>query len=102
MRRPLIKSQFAKMLTELKKHLKNCDKCKLVLKGNAFNLECNEGQILSFKVAMMSDRLATLHRKAYDNPHGFIYACPDRQKHGIDFALTAEPHPLIATQDTLF
>lgn len=102
MRRPIIKSQFAKALTELRGHLKSCDKCKLVLKGNAFNLECNTGQVLSFRVAVMSERLSTLHRKAYNNPHGFIYACPDRSRHGGDYALTAEPHPLVATQDTLF
>jgi len=63
---------------------------------------CREGKLLVFETAKMSTRLATLHRKAYDHPNEFIYACPDRTKHGTDYASTAEPHVLTAVQERLF
>ena len=95
-------SAFVKKLEELRKHLMKCTKCKLVTKAIIFDVMCPEGLALTHQVAALSVRLTTLHRKAYSDPHGFIYACPDRMRHGKDYAMTAEPHPNIATQPELF
>jgi hypothetical protein len=102
MKRKTIKSKFAGALTELRGHLGKCRTCRAAMKGDGYGELCREANALVFAVALSSMRLSTLHRKAYSDPGGFIYACPDRSIHGQDWASTAEPHPLVATQDWLF
>ncbi|HEX4921843.1 MAG TPA: hypothetical protein VFV92_14030 [Candidatus Bathyarchaeia archaeon] len=102
MRRKVSTSRFADALAALRKHIKTCERCKLVSKSIIFDSMCNEGIALTHKVANLSMRLETLHRKAYADPKGFIYACPDRAKHGVDYARTAEPHINVAIQGELF
>lgn len=101
-KRKSMDSAFVKTLGELRGHLAKCDRCKLVSKGIIFDVMCNEGITLTHKTAALSVRLVSLHRKAYGDPNGFIYACPDRMRHGKDYAATAEPHPNVATQPELF
>lgn len=101
-KRKSMDSAFVKALGELRTHLKNCEKCRLVSKSLIFDVMCNEGIGLCHKLAGLSLRLTSLHRKAYNDPNGFIYACPDRGRHGKDYAMTAEPHPNVATQPELF
>lgn len=102
MRRKVYTSRFADALAALRKHIKSCEKCKLVSKAYIYDTMCHEGLTLTHKVANLSMRLETLHRKAYSDPQGFIYACPDRAKHGVDYARTAEPHVNVAIQVGLF
>lgn len=87
---------------DLKRHLLKCVGCRLVLKAQMQGKMCEEGIALTHKCAVASTRLVTLHRKAYNDPMGFIYACPDRTKHGNDYAVTAQPHLNVAIQDELF
>lgn len=101
-RRRVIKSQFVNALTELRGHLRKCITCRVVMKSVGIGDLCREGKLLTFRVAMFSTRLATLHRAAYDHPNDFIYACPDRTRHGIDYSSTAEPHAFVAVQERLF
>ena len=101
-RRRIIKSQFANALNDLKTHLRNCLTCRVVMKSVGLGDLCREGRLLVFRVASFSGKLATLHRQAYDHPNNFIYACPDRTRHGVDYATTAEPHILMAVQERLF
>jgi hypothetical protein len=98
----IVKSKFTSALTELRGHLAKCQTCRIVLKSVGIGDLCREGKLLTFNVALLSTKLATMHRKAYGDANGFIYACPDRSRHGLDWAATAEPHPLVATQDRLF
>lgn len=102
MRRKVVTSKFSDALTVLRGHLNKCPKCKLVSRALVYDSLCNEGIALTHAVALSSVRLITLHRKAYNNPDGFIYACPDRSKHGDDYAKTAEPHLNVAIQEELF
>jgi len=101
-RRKSADSAFMKALGELRKHTAKCDRCKLVSRSVIFDVMCREGITLTHKAAALSTRLESLHRKAYSDPNGFIYACPDRMRHGKDYATTAEPHPNVATQPELF
>ena len=102
MRRRVSTSRFAQTLAELRKHLRNCPQCRLVTKAIVFGSMCNEGIALTHQLAHQSIRLETLHRKAYADPSKYIYACPDRMKHGEDYARTAEPHLNVAVQMELF
>lgn len=102
MRRRIVKSKFVQALTELRGHLMRCQTCRIVTKSAGIGDLCREGKLLTFDVVMQSTKLAALHRKAYDNPQDFIYACPDRTKHGVDYSSTAEPHLFTAMQDRLF
>lgn len=101
-RRKIIKSRFANALTELRGHLTKCTQCRVVMKSVGIGELCREGKLLVFQVAIQSTKLATMHRKAYDHPNDFIYACPDRTRHGVDYSSTAEPHPVVGTQGRLF
>lgn len=102
MRRRAIKSQFVNALTKLRGHLMKCQKCRIVMKSGGVGELCREGALLTWECALLSTKLASLHRKAYDHPYDMIYACPDRTRHGADYASTAEPHMLSAMQDRLF
>lgn len=102
MRRKISASKFSDALAKLRGHLGKCPKCKLVAKGLVFDSLCDEGIALTHAVALSSVRLISLHRKAYGDPGGYIYACPDRSKHGEDYAKTAEPHLNVAIQEGLF
>jgi hypothetical protein len=102
MRRKVSTSKFADALAELRKHLGKCPKCKLVSRGIIYDSMCNEGIALTHAMALASVRLITLHRKAYSDPDKYIYACPDRMRHGEDYAKTAEPHLNVAVQEGLF
>jgi hypothetical protein len=72
------------------------------MKGGSSNRMCEEGVVLTHQTALLSTRLVALHRKAYNDPDHYIYACPDRTKHGVEYASTAEPHVNVATQPELF
>lgn len=102
MRRKKYSSKFADALIALRGHLNKCDKCRLVSHGMIYDSLCDQGIALTHAVAFASVRLITLHRKAYNNPGGYIYACPDRSRHGEDYAKTAEPHLNVAVQGELF
>lgn len=102
MRRKVSTSKFSDALAKLRGHLGKCPTCKLVSKGLAYGMPCDEGTALVHAVALSSVRLIALHRKAYNDPGGYIYACPDRNKHGEDYAKTAEPHLNVGTQEGLF
>lgn len=102
MRRKKYTSKFSDALTALRGHLTKCPQCRLVSRALVFGSMCNEGVALTHAVAMSSQRLVTLHRKAYSDPGGYIYACPDRMRHGEDYAKTAEPHLNVAIQEGLF
>ena len=101
-KRKSMDSAFVKTLGELRGHIAKCDRCRMVSRAIIFDNMCHEGITLTHRVAALSVRLVSLHRKAYNDPNGFIYACPDRMRHGKDYAATAEPHPNIATQPELF
>lgn len=101
-RKKVSTTKFADALATLRGHLQKCPKCKLVSRGLIFDNLCNEGVALTHAVAFASMRLVTLHRKAYNDPNGYIYACPDRMRHGEDYAKTAEPHLNVAVQEGLF
>lgn len=102
MRRKVSASKFSDALAKLRGHLNKCPKCKLVSRGLIYDSMCTEGIALTHAVALASVRLISLHRKAYSNPDGYIYACPERSKHGEDYAKTAEPHINVAVQEGLF
>lgn len=102
MKRAPINSKFGMALTAMRGHLAKCTQCKAVLKGGSVGNMCEEGIALTHQTALLSTRLVALHRKAYGDPDHFIYACPDRTKHGKDYASTAEPHINVATQPELF
>lgn len=102
MRRKASTTKFMDALSALRGHINKCPKCKLVSRAIVYDVMCNEGIALTHQVAATSVRLITLHRKAYNNPDGFIYACPERHKHGEDYAKTAEPHLKVASQEGLF
>jgi hypothetical protein len=101
-RRRVTGSKFTDALAALRGHIGKCEKCRMVIRGIIFDRMCEEGITLTHKVAGESMRLIALHRKAYSDPNGFIYACPDRMKHGADYAKTAEPHINVAVQRELF
>lgn len=102
MRRKVSTSRFAQTLAELRKHLKTCPQCRLVTKAIVFGVMCNEGIALTHMLAQQSQRLETLHRRAFSDPGGYIYPCPDRSRHGVDYARTVEPHLNVAIQEGLF
>lgn len=102
MRRKKYSSKFSDALAALRGHLTKCPKCKLVSRGLIYDSMCNEGIALTHAMVFTSVRLIALHRKAYSDPNGYIYACPDRSKHGEDYAKTAEPHLNVAIQEELF
>lgn len=101
-RRRIIKSRFINALTELRGHLVKCTTCRVVMKSAGLGNLCREGRMLVFECALLSTKLAALHRRAYDNPQDMIYACPDRTRHGMDYSSTAEPHKVNSVQGWLF
>jgi hypothetical protein len=102
MKRKPISTKFGIALTAMRGHLAKCPSCKAVLKGGRAGNMCEEGVALTHQTAQMSLALTALHRKAYNDPQHFVYACPDRTKHGKDYASTAEPHVNVAVQPELF
>lgn len=102
MKRAPVGTKFGTALTAMRGHLAKCRECKAVMHGGSADRMCEEGIKLTHQVALLSLRLTTLHRKAYNDPNGYIYACPNRAMHGKDYATTAEPHLNVATQSELF
>ena len=102
MKRAAVSTKFGAALTAMRGHLAKCRECKAVMHGGSADRMCEEGIKLTHQVALLSLRLSTLHRKAYNDPNGYIYACPNRALHVEYYARTAEPHINVATQDELF
>lgn len=95
-------SRCGKAVIELQEHLRKCAKCKhAVAAGERFGL-CNEGALKTLALATAAAGLSTLHKHALDNPGGMVYPCPDRMKHGYEYATTAEPVFANAVQEELF
>ena len=102
MKKRQINSKFGNALTALRGHLAKCHLCRAVMKGGGVDSMCVEGVALTHDMALAATKLVALHRKAYDNPQGYVYPCPDRTVHGRDWASTSEPHVDVATQPALF
>lgn len=102
MKRVTINSKFGLALTAMRGHLAKCPECKAVMRGGRASQMCDEGVKLTHSVAMLSTKLVALHARAFKNPGGYIYPCPNRAAHGKDYASTVEPHVNVGFQPELF
>lgn len=91
-----------KALVLLRLHLNKCYDCRGAIRGLSPKKMCDEGMILTVEAAKSFSAIASLHRKALDNPGNVIYACPDRKRHGAGYVETATPYVAQEIQDRLF
>lgn len=88
-------------LIDLKRHLRTCRQCVAAKKASDPTAMCRDGIFFTFKAAMGYDDVIRLRTKAYGNPGGTVFACPDVTKHGKAYALTAPAMLVTGVQDTL-
>lgn len=94
-------SRCGKAVIEVTEHLRKCTRCKNAMTAEEPWAMCREGVVKSFALVKAAKGLSVLHKHALDNPDGVVYPCPDRMKHGYEYATTAEPVYVIAVQDRL-
>lgn len=95
-------SRCGKAVIELTEHLRKCTKCKHAVDAQERFGLCAEGQGKTLALAKAARGLSVLHKHALDNPGGMVYPCPDRMKHGYEYATTVEPVFGTAVQEELF
>jgi hypothetical protein len=94
-------SRCGKAVIALQNHLRKCTQCKHAVSSQERWALCDDGTRMTWDLAKASAGLSTLHKHALDNPGGMIYPCPDRMKHGFEYATTVEPVFGIAVQEEL-
>lgn len=91
----------ALMLLELKRHFNVCDECRGALKTRDYSAMCAWCQSHVIEVARKWDSNIALRLKARKSGEKFVFRCPDLNKHGPAYAMTAEPLMVTGIQDVL-
>ena len=94
--------RFTVHLDSLRKHLKQCGRCKGALSARDADSLCVDGVLLTLEAATESANIVALQRKAYRNRDGVVFACPDLSKHGETYAKMVKPLWVTGSQEELF
>lgn len=94
--------RFAVHLDALRKHLKECGKCKGALTARDADGLCVDGVLLTLSAATECANLVQLQRKAFMDRNGVVFACPDLSKHGDTYAKMVKPLWVTGAQEELF
>lgn len=102
MQKPIKGGPFVVALTKLRGHLRTCYQCKGIVVGGPLASMCEEGVLLTHKMALAANSLARQHGQAHRSKGNLIYPCPDVTLHGLAYSSTAQPHLATAVQTELF
>lgn len=89
------------ILLELKRHFARCETCGPAIKVHDYAMLCPWALMKLVEVARKWDSNIALRLKARRSGNDFIYRCPDLNKHGPAYAMTAEPLMVTGTQGML-
>lgn len=89
------------MLLELKRHFNTCDTCVSAVKARDNDLLCKWATVRILDIARKWDSNIALRLKARRSGGDFVYRCPDLNKHGPAYSMTAEPLMVTGVQDAL-
>lgn len=92
---------IAIIMLELKRHFNVCETCRGAICVHDYELICGWARMKLISVAKLWDSNIALRLKARKSGERFIYRCPDLNKHGPAYALTAEPLMVTGTQERL-
>lgn len=95
-------SRCGKAVIEVTEHMRKCTRCKHAADAGEPWGMCHEGVLKAFALVKAARGLSVLHKHALDTPDGTVYPCPDRMKHGYEYATTAEPVFVTMIQEELF
>lgn len=94
-------NSVAIMLLELKRHFNTCDTCRGAIKVHDQDQLCKWAAMKILAVARSWESNIALRLKARRSGEQFIFRCPDLNKHGPAYAMTAEPLMVTGVQDRL-
>lgn len=89
-------------LLELRRHLMKCDHCRNAMSVHDHDLLCQYTKLAIMFIASKWDTSIAMRLRAKRSEDPFIYPCPDPNKHGSAYALTAEPIYISYVQPALF
>lgn len=96
-----VQNTLSVRLLELRRHLKTCRECRTSMKTRTLTDMCEWTQRTIIEVAIRWDGNITGRLAARNGKADYIFPCPDPNRHGSAYALTAEACMVTAIQDTM-
>lgn len=93
---------LAVRLLQLRRHLTRCNGCKGAMKSGSPDLMCDATKTAILEIAIKWDANITGRLAARRSGEDYVFPCPDLNKHGPAYALTAEACVIAARQDRIF
>lgn len=90
------------MLLDLRRHLTGCRNCQMARKGADYDLLCLWTKISIVEISVRWERNIPGRLAAYKGEDPYIFPCPDVNKHGPAYALTAEACVVESKIDKMF
>lgn len=89
-------------LIELRRHFLKCESCRHGIQAFDYGYMCNWAKMTIVTIAQRWDSNIAMRLTAKRGDDPFIFPCPDPNRHGSAYALTAEPVYISHHQASLF
>lgn len=92
---------LAVKLSQLRRHMMTCAKCKGATNAEDYDMLCDVGRKSIIEIAVKWENNISARMRAAHNRDGYMFPCPDTSAHGPAYAISAEPVIVMDTQGRL-